>query len=112
MRHSIATSIFRKAIAGILPLLVLSIFLPAGSMAQNDGKKLFEKHCTVCHKLGEGKLVGPELVGITKVREREWLVKFIRNSKELIDAGDPVAVKVFEENNKIPMQAFTNLSDA
>jgi mono/diheme cytochrome c family protein len=111
MRHFIATSIFSKAIAGLLPIFFLSIFLPTGALAQNEGKKLFEKHCTVCHKLGEGKLVGPELLGITQTRERAWLVKFIRNSKELIDAGDPIAVKVFEENNKIPMQAFTNLSD-
>lgn len=111
MRHSFATSIFRKAIAGLLPLIILLISFPVWAVSQNDGKQLFEKHCTVCHKLGEGKLVGPELLGITQIREREWLVKFIRNSKELIDAGDPVAVKVFEENNKIPMQAFTNLSD-
>lgn len=90
-------------------LLLLS---PQYARAQADGKKLFEKNCTVCHKLGGGKLVGPELMGITKIRERAWLVKFIHNSKELIDSGDPIAVKVFEENNKIPMQAFTNLSDA
>jgi hypothetical protein len=29
----------------------------------------------------------------------------------MIDAGDPIAVKVYEENSKIPMLSFTQLSD-
>ncbi|GAB1405708.1 hypothetical protein MASR1M74_28900 [Lentimicrobium sp.] len=86
--------------------------MPQHAFAQGDGKKLFEKNCSVCHKLGGGKLVGPELVGVTKIREHDWLVKFIKDSKALIESGDPIAVQVFEENNKIPMQAFPNLSDS
>ncbi|HAH58750.1 MAG: c-type cytochrome [Lentimicrobiaceae bacterium] len=91
---------------------ILMLLAPEHARAQSEGKKLFEKNCSVCHKLGGGKLVGPELVGITQIRDREWLVKFIHDSKALIESGDPLAVQVFEENNKIPMQAFPNLSDS
>ncbi len=101
----------KVTLSALLTILLIAFFA-SETRAQDQGKQLFEKNCQVCHKLGGGKLVGPELMGITQLREREWLVKFIRNSKELIDSGDPLAVKVFEENNKIPMQAFTNLSDA
>jgi len=101
---------------GILLAGLLTIFFfiadSANLQAQNEGKALFEKNCIVCHKLGGGKLVGPELMGVTQRRDRAWIVKFIRNSKELIDSGDPVAKKVFEENNKVPMLIFSNLSDA
>lgn len=101
--------------AGIFLAALLTIFFfiadTGNAMAQDEGKQLFEKNCAVCHKIGGGKLVGPELLGVTQRREKDWLIKFIRNSKDLIDAGDPIAVKVYEENNKIPMQAFTNLSD-
>ena len=59
--------------------------------------------CKACHTIGGGKLVGPDLQGVTERHDEEWLIKFIQNSQELINAGDPAAVKVFEEYNKIPM---------
>ncbi len=40
------------------------------------------------------------------------MYKWIRNSSDLIKSGDAKAVKVFEENNKIAMTAFPQLSDA
>ena len=58
--------------------------------------------CKACHTIGGGKLVGPDLKDITEKRDEAWLIKFIKNSQELIDAGDPVAIQVFEENSKIP----------
>ena len=59
--------------------------------------------CKACHTIGGGKLVGPDLQGVTERHDEAWLIKFIQNSQELINSGDPAAVKVFEENNKIPM---------
>lgn len=100
----------KMALVSLIVILLTSL-LPHGAFAQAQGKQLFEKNCQVCHKLGGGKLVGPELVGVPAVRERAWLVKFIRNSQALIESGDKYAVEVFEANNKIPMQAFPNLSD-
>lgn len=114
MSHTSIKSGFRQAKMLLVSLLAFLLFSLSSfnSNAQDQGKQLFEKNCQVCHKIGGGKLVGPELLGISQLREREWLVKFIRNSKELIDSGDKLAIQVYEENNKIPMQAFTNLSDA
>ena len=94
-----------------LIVIMLTSVLPQGAYAQDQGKKLFEKNCQVCHKLGGGKLVGPELLGITEIRERAWLAAFIKDSQALIASGDELAIQVFEENSKIPMQAFPNLSD-
>ena len=66
--------------------------------------------CKACHTIGGGKLVGPDLKGVTERREEAWLIKFIQNSQELVTAGDPIAVKVFEENNKVPMPPNPQLS--
>ena len=114
MNPTVSKSGFKPA--GVLLAALLTIFFFIAdtnyAAAQNEGKQLFEKNCTICHKIGGGKLVGPELMGVTQRREKAWLAKFIKNSKELIDAGDPIAVKVYEENNKIPMLSFTQLSDA
>lgn len=113
MNHITGKIVFRQAVTRLVPLILLMlILLPGRAEAQNEGKQLFEKNCMVCHKLGGGKLVGPELVGVTEKREHDWLIKFIRNSQEMVEAGDPIAVQVFEENNKVPMQPFPNLTDA
>ena len=75
------------------------------------GKELFNTNCAACHKL-DAKATGPALRGVGAKYEKEWLYKWIKNSADLIKSGDALAVKVFEENNKIPMSAFPQLSDA
>ena len=75
-----------------------------------EGEKLYKTRCTACHKL-DARLVGPALKGITEKRSEEWLISFIRNSQEMIDAGDEDAVAIFEEYNQLPMIPNLDLTD-
>lgn len=70
-----------------------------------EGQKLFKNNCKACHSVGTDKVVGPGLQGISDKRSHEWLVKWIQNSADLIASGDPQAVAIFEEYNKVPMPA-------
>ena len=70
------------------------------------GEKLFKQNCTACHMMSEAKLVGPGLKGVTDKYEKEWLIKWIRNSQELVASGDERAIKIFEEYNKSVMNSF------
>ncbi len=83
---------------------------PAAGGDVAKGKALFNSNCAACHKL-DGKSTGPALRGVAEKRDREWLNKWIRNSSEMIKAGDPLAVQLFEENNKAVMPPFPQLSD-
>jgi len=74
------------------------------------GKKIFKANCAACHKM-KGKLVGPELQGITEKREKEWLHAWIKDNNALRKSGDKLAKQVFEENNKMPMTPFPQLSE-
>jgi cytochrome c2 len=74
------------------------------------GKELFNANCAACHKL-DGKATGPALRDVASRREVAWLYKWVQNSSDLIKSGDADAVKVFEENNKIPMTPFPQLSE-
>lgn len=74
------------------------------------GKELFNANCAACHKL-DAKSTGPALRDVASRRDKAWLYKWIHNSSDLIKSGDADAVKVFEENNKIPMTAFPQLSE-
>jgi mono/diheme cytochrome c family protein len=94
-----------------LILIMAGILFSSVSNAQNKGKEIFEKNCAVCHKISEEKLVGPGLKGVTERREKKWLKKFIPGSQGLVKAGDPIAVKVFNENGKIPMPDHKFLTD-
>jgi cytochrome c2 len=74
------------------------------------GKELFNANCAACHKL-DAKSTGPALRDIISKYEISWIYKWVHNSSDLIKSGDAAAVKVFEENNKIPMTAFPQLSE-
>jgi mono/diheme cytochrome c family protein len=57
----------------------------------------------MCHTVGGGRLVGPDLSGVHQRRAEKWLVSFIQSSQAFINKGDPEAKKIFEEFNKIIM---------
>jgi mono/diheme cytochrome c family protein len=75
------------------------------------GKDLFNTNCAACHKL-DAKATGPALRGVGAKYDKAWLYKWIHNSADLIKSGDAQAVKVYEENNKVAMSAFPQLSEA
>lgn len=75
------------------------------------GKELFNTNCAACHKL-DAKSTGPALRGVGAKYDKAWLYKWVHNSGDLIKSGDAKAVKVFEENNKVPMTAFPQLAEA
>ena len=64
--------------------------------------QLFES-CSRCHSIGKGKLIGPDLAGVHLRHSEEWLIKFIQASDLVIASGDTSAIKVYEENERLPM---------
>lgn len=90
--------------------LTLTISLTAFSQDAAKGKEIFNANCAACHKL-DAKATGPALRGVEAKYDKEWLYKWIKNSGELIKSGDAQAIKVFEENNKVAMTAFPQLSN-
>lgn len=82
----------------------------AGAADAAKGKELFNTLCAACHKL-DAKSTGPALRGVAAKHDTQWLYRWIRNSSEMIKAGDPMAVKLFAENNNAVMTPFPQLSD-
>ncbi|WP_407428590.1 cytochrome c3 family protein [Arcticibacter sp.] len=74
------------------------------------GAAIFKQKCTSCHAIGRA-VVGPALKGMSERHDEAWLIKWIRNSQALVASGDPMAVKVFEEYNKVVMTPFPELTD-
>jgi len=74
------------------------------------GKSLFNANCASCHKLNK-KLIGPALRGVSAKYEKDWLYSWIKNSAAMIKSGDEQAVAIYEEYNKVAMNAFPQLSN-
>jgi mono/diheme cytochrome c family protein len=91
-------------------LFFASFSLGAQEADVQAGKKLFNANCAACHKLNK-KAVGPALKGVSAKYDREWLYSWIKNSAAMIKDGDPQAVAVWEEYNKVAMNAFPLLSN-
>ena len=89
-------------------LLAISTFVTAQTV--EEGEKLYKANCTACHQI-DSKLIGPSLRGVSDKYSEEWLIKWIKNSAELIASGDADAIAIYEEYNKSPMTAFPYFSD-
>ncbi len=70
---------------------------------KNFHQKNFQTLCSGCHTIGGGRLVGPDLQGVGERRSEAWIIKFVQHSQQLVAAGDPDAVAIFEKFNRIPM---------
>ena len=92
-----------------LILVLFLAFAPTTIVSADDvkaGEKIFKQNCTACHMMTSTRLVGPGLEGVTDKYEKEWLIKWIRNSQQLIKSGDERAIAIYEEYNKVAMASF------
>ena len=79
---------------------------PVAAYSQDEadqGRETFQTLCSACHTIGGGSLVGPDLKGVDERRSEEWIIRFVQGSQQMVSAGDPDAVALCEEFNRIPM---------
>ncbi|HSH67819.1 MAG TPA: cytochrome c, partial [Bacteroidia bacterium] len=90
-------------------ILIASMLITLSANSQ-DGASIFKKNCAVCHTIGKGKIVGPDLIGMDKKHDIKWLIKWVKSSQSLVKKNDPKAVQIFNDNNKMimPDQALTD----
>lgn len=67
------------------------------------GERLFQSYCASCHEPSNMALVGPGLAGVTSKYPMEWIIQFTQNSTKMIEEVDPLALKIYEEHNKVLM---------
>jgi protein SCO1/2 len=61
------------------------------------GRYVFSTKCVACHTLGKGASIGPDLAGITHVRDRAWLEQYIAEPDSMLNGGDPIAQSLFSK---------------
>jgi protein SCO1/2 len=68
-----------------------------------DGRYLFTRHCAACHTIGHGDKIGPDLMGVTNVRDHQWLIKQIATPDKILADKDPIATVLFKKYKKVVM---------
>src|SRR5689334_3572362 len=69
----------------------------------DKGLYLFSSRCAACHTIGNGDKVGPDLYGVTNVRDRAWLARIIAEPDKLIAEKDPIATALYTKYKGIVM---------
>ena len=76
----------------------------AGKIDLSDkGRYVFTKVCAACHTIGHGDKIGPDLLGVTNIRDRAWLKRFIAEPDKMVAEKDPIAVELFEKYKRVNM---------
>lgn len=98
----------------VLAFFSLSVYsqeIPTEPEAISAGEQLFNTNCKTCHRIDQ-RLIGPALAGVEeRAPSIDWIKSFVRNSSAVIASGDPYAVNLFNEYNKVLMTSFSSLKD-
>ena len=101
----------KKLLFTFFSITALLIYTSFSISAQDAGKTAFKQTCGACHTIGQGKLVGPDLSKVGDRRTDDWLVKFIKSPKAMVDGKDKTADSLFQVY-KVMMPDHPNLNDA
>lgn len=73
------------------------------TLKDRPGEALYMKACSTCHTIGHGKLVGPDLAGVTGRRERTWLERFLASPARMLREHDPIMTELAEAYKGVRM---------
>ncbi|MEK6591031.1 MAG: cytochrome c [Nitrospinota bacterium] len=95
----------------IIILFVLGLIFPMPSFSDPlPGEVLFKNKCKKCHKTTEQLATGPGLKDVTRRRSIEWIDRWLKNPKAVMNSDDPIAQEL-KKNFKIQMPTYPEMSD-
>ena len=104
-------SLFLSIVFALSSLSSYAQEIPTDDASVAAGKQLFDTNCKTCHRV-DSRLIGPPLAGVyDRAPSIEWIQNFVHNSSAVIASGDPYAVNLFNEYNKVQMTAFSSLKN-
>ncbi len=107
--HSLVLICLAATLCGMVVLSAVSGSAAATDQSREKGRAIFQEKCAACHTIGQGDRAGPDLKGITSIREHDWLTRWLLAPDKMIAEKDPIIAELFKKYNNIPMpnQGFT-----
>jgi protein SCO1 len=75
----------------------------AAKLNFDKAQYLFTRQCAPCHTIGNGDKIGPDLLGVTNVRNRDWLVQKLLKPDQMLAEKDPITVALNEKYKNVKM---------
>jgi nitrite reductase (NO-forming) len=72
-----------------------------------QGKLLFESKCLVCHTLGQGPKIGPDLKEVASRRSDLWLGHWLESPEKMLAADDTAKALLVRYKIPMPNQSLT-----
>lgn len=66
------------------------------------GQVLFANRCAACHTFSKGDLLGPDLMGVSARRDRDWIISYLADPSQMRARKDPIALEL-AKNYKVKM---------
>lgn len=102
-----SSPLIRVLVIALTGVVYFPIFLPQQACGEDvlatEGKGIFQAKCSPCHTIGGGRLVGPDLKGVTIIRDHAWLTRFISTPDRVLASGDPIANNLLKEFGGVAM---------
>jgi protein SCO1 len=73
------------------------------AIAIDPGEDLFRRRCQVCHTVGKGDAIGPDLAGVVDRRDRAWLIRWIQVPDQMLKEKDSIATGLYMKYKELPM---------
>jgi protein SCO1 len=67
-------------------------YAEANAMVLDPGEYMFQSRCSVCHTMGNGDKIGPDLAGVTARHDRSWVARYLMAPAKMRAEGDPTAL--------------------
>lgn len=70
------------------------------------GEQMFRTRCSTCHTVTGNELagaLGPDLLGVTRKREKQWLYDWLKAPDQMLKKKDPTAMTLYKQYNKLAM---------
>lgn len=70
------------------------------------GEQMYRTRCATCHSLDGNELaeaLGPDLLGVTDRRDKQWLFNWLKAPDQMLKKKDPIAMALFKKYNNLVM---------
>ena len=71
-----------------------------------NGENLFRTRCATCHSITgsePAEALGPDLLGVTRRRDANWLLNWLRAPDQMLANKDPIALELFARYKQLAM---------
>ena len=70
------------------------------------GEQLFRSRCVSCHSITGNEIedaLGPDLLAVTRQRDKQWLLNWLKAPDQMLKKKDPIAIALFKKYNNLLM---------